>query len=133
MVCIQCGSKTEVVNSRTGRRSNQVWRRRHCTRCGALFTTEERADYEAAWAVRSPQGRLEPFSRDKLLVSLYRSLRHRPAALRDAGALADTIINKLRAQAADGVLESRIITGTARVALNRFDHAASVAYQAFHA
>jgi transcriptional repressor NrdR len=132
MVCVQCGYKTGVVNSRHQRRGNSVWRRRHCPACGALFTTEERADYGAIWGVRNPKGRLEPFSRDKLLLSLREAVRHRPTALRDAAALADTVINKLGTQVGDGVLESRAIARTAQVALNRFDHAASVAYQAFH-
>jgi len=82
--------------------------------------------------VRGAKGRLQPFSRDELLLSLYEAVRHRPTALKDAGGLADTIINKLGAQVVDGVLDSRAITRTAQVALNRFDHAASVAYQAFH-
>jgi transcriptional regulator NrdR family protein len=100
--------------------------------CGALFTTEEQADYGALWRVRQTKGRLEPFSRDKLFLSLYEAVRHRPAALKDAAALAVTVINKLGDQVSDGVVDSARIARTAQVALNRFDHAASVAYQAFH-
>lgn len=133
MVCLQCGSKTKVTNSRHQRRSNQVWRRRLCPNCGALFTTEEQADYGAVWAVLDKNLALTAFSRDKLLLSLYESCRHRSEALDDARALTDTVISKLGSQVTDGVLEARAIARTAQVALNRFDHAASVAYQAFHA
>ncbi len=128
-----CGSQTRVMNSRHQRRSNQVWRRRQCQACGTVFTTREQADYRTMWRVRGIRGRLEPFSEDKLMLSLYQSCRHRSEAVRDARALTDTIVAKLRSQVSDGVLDSQAIVRTAQVALNRFDRAASVAYQAFHA
>lgn len=132
MVCIQCGGQTQVINSRHQKRANQVWRRRQCKQCGAVFTSEESAAYGASWAVQGPSGALQPFSRDKLLLSLHRSLQHRPTALADAGGLADTIIKKLSGVVTDGVIESRAIVNTVQVALNRFDKAASVSYSAFY-
>jgi hypothetical protein len=50
----------------------------------------------------------------------------------DAAALTETVMGKLAAQARGGALESREIIQTAQVALNRFDRAASVHYQARH-
>lgn len=132
MVCLQCGHKTQVINSRPRRRVNQVWRRRQCLSCAAIFSTTEVADYGALWAVRQPSGALKPFDRDKLLLSLHRSCQHRSTALADAAGLTDTIIAKLRARAVAGQLDTRQIAQTAQVALNRFDTAASVHYQAFH-
>ena len=132
MVCVHCGHKTQVINSRPQRRTNQVWRRRLCIDCGALFSTTEAADYSALWAVKQPSGSLQPFSRDKLLLSLHRSCQHRSTAVADAASLADTIITKLRAQATGGHLSPRQIAQTAQVALNRFDAASSVHYQAMH-
>jgi len=73
-----------------------------------------------------------PFNRDKLLLSLYRSLEHRPKSLVDAAALTDTVINKLRFLTTGGLLATKQITQTAQVALNRFDKSASVHYQANH-
>jgi len=133
MVCIHCGSETQVTNSRLQKRSNQVWRRRQCLNCGAVFTTGESAQYNAAWAVSSKTGSIQPFSRDKLFLSLHNSCLHRQKALIDASALTETIIKKVSAQILDGVVDSRIIAQVAQVALNRFDKAASVHYQAFHA
>ncbi|HEY5442499.1 MAG TPA: ATP cone domain-containing protein [Candidatus Saccharimonadales bacterium] len=86
-----------------------------------------------AWAVRHPSGRIEPFSRDKLLLSLYKSCEHRKTALSDAGSLTDTVMHKLREPAGNGIVDSRQIAQAAQVALNRFDKAASVSYKAFHA
>ena len=133
MVCVHCGQETKVVNSRLQSRLNQVWRRRKCLACGAIFTTEEKIDYASSWVVRSRSGKLSPFSRDKLLVSLFRSLGHRKNALNSAAGLTDTIMNKLMPLVQKGALDSSQIAQTAQVALNRFDKAASVHYQAFHA
>ena len=132
MVCIQCGGETSVSNSRHQKRLNQVWRRRLCKKCGAVFTTEESADYGGSWAVQGRSGTLSPFSRDKLLLSLHRSLQHRKNAVQDASALADTVIKKLSSLVTGGRLESQQITHAVQVALNRFDKAASVHYAAFH-
>lgn len=131
MVCIHCGGKTKVGNSRRQQRGNQVWRRRQCLKCGAVFSTLEAVQYELAWTVRREK-RFEPFSRDKLFLSLYRSCQHRKHALKDASGLTDTVINKLRGLAAGGALNGADIALTAQVALNRFDKAASVHYRAYH-
>ena len=132
MVCIQCGGDTQVINSRHQKRANQVWRRRKCRQCSTIFTSEETAAYGASWAVKGGLGRLTPFSRDKLFLSLHRSLQHRPTALADASGLADTVIKRLSGDITGGVIESKEIIHAAQVALNRFDKAASVSYAAFH-
>ncbi|MDL2341473.1 MAG: hypothetical protein QFB87_00115 [Patescibacteria group bacterium] len=72
------------------------------------------------------------FSRDKLFLSLYNSLQHRPTALADASGLTDTVISKLSPQVQAGIVRPAQITQLATVALHRFDTAASVHYQAFH-
>lgn len=132
MVCLHCGSSTRVTNSRHQKRTNQVWRRRNCQVCGAIFSTEEAASYAAIWAVQRPSGALQPFSRDKLFLSLHRSCQHRPTAIRDAAALTDTVIKKLLTAITGGSVDSHTITDIAQVALNRFDKAASTHYGAFH-
>jgi transcriptional regulator NrdR family protein len=132
MVCIQCGSETQVINSRHQKRSNQVWRRRRCTSCKSVFTTLEGAEYALAWQVRKDKGRIEPFSRDKLFLSVWNSLQHRKTALSDASSLTDTVLKKLLGEVEDATLNSPMISRAAFVALNRFDKAAATHYQAFH-
>ncbi|HUY85372.1 MAG TPA: hypothetical protein VMU97_02555, partial [Candidatus Dormibacteraeota bacterium] len=131
MVCVHCGDKTKVSNSRRQHKGNQVWRRRQCLQCGAVFSTTESVQYELAWAVRRGN-RLGPFQRDKLFLSLHRSCQHRKSALSDAKSLTETVIHKLRGRVTKGTLDSSDIALVAQVALNRFDKAASVHYQAFH-
>ena len=133
MVCIHCGSETHVINSRPQKRLNQVWRRRRCNTCQAVFTTEETTQFQAVWALRGLKNGVVPFSRDKLLLSVYKICEHRKTALEDARGLTDTIINKLRDRVVDGVLTRPVITQVTQVSLNRFDGAASVHYAAFHA
>jgi transcriptional regulator NrdR family protein len=132
MVCVHCGHNTRVVNTREQKRSNQVWRRRQCETCKAVFTTEEAVVYQGSWTVRSSACVVRPFSRDKLFISLYESCQHRSTALNDAAGLTDTVIKKTGGQIKDGVVSRRSLVQTAQVALNRFDEAASVHYQAFH-
>lgn len=133
MVCIHCGSETRVSNSRPQKRSNRIWRRRECLGCHAIFTTEEGIDYGGSWVVKPASGAIEPFSRDKLFMSLYKACQHRQTALKDAAGLTETIINKLAAVAQNGTLQTSQVIQITQVALNRFDDAASVSYRAFHA
>lgn len=132
MVCIHCGSETSVINSRPQKRLNQIWRRRRCNTCKAVFTTQETADYAAAWMVVGRSGSLEAFSRDKLFISINKSLQHRETSLGDAGALTDTSIKKLAAQTQAGTIDATTIIQIVQVALNRFDKAASSHYQVYH-
>ena len=82
--------------------------------------------------MQSHQGRLQPFLRDKLWLSLYKALEHRPKALQESGELCSTVINKLGPLAENGRLAASSISQVAQVALTRFDQAASVYYQAHH-
>lgn len=133
MVCIYCCGTTQVSNSRPQKRTNTVWRRRRCNTCSAVFTSEESAQYDAAWLVTQPSGAVEPFSRDRLLISLHKSLGHRKTAIADAGGLVDTVIKKLLADSrSNGTIDVTRIVQIVLVALNRFDKAAASHYQAFH-
>jgi transcriptional regulator NrdR family protein len=132
MVCIYCGSDTNVTNSRLQKRVNQVWRRRQCQRCGSNFTTHEVADLGSTIVVHSTAHDLQPFSRDLLFVSIYESLKHRNSALADATALTQTIIGELVHHATDGQLERDSLVAIAAAVLERFDKTASTMYAAYH-
>ena len=132
MVCIYCGNKTKVSNSRTSKNSHSTWRRRECSNCHSIFTTREHVDLSAALRVKNSKNDLQPFSRDKLLISVHESLSHRKTPLRDASELTDTIITKFSKLHVNGVLETRTITAVTLQALERFDNAASVHYRAHH-
>jgi transcriptional repressor NrdR len=131
MVCIYCGSETQVTNSRHQKRANQVWRRRKCVNCGAIFSTLEGVNTSQALSVQKKNG-LEPFSRDTLLITVYDSLRHRKTALQDATALTSTIISTLTPLADNAVIDRDVIVTVTITILQRFDKPAATHYQAFH-
>lgn len=131
MVCIYCGGKLSVMNSRIQRNRNQTWRRRKCEQCQAVFTSTEAVELTRAVSVQK-DGKLHHFSRDKLFTSIYESCRHRPNASTDASHLTETVIAQLLEHATKGLLPVETIISTATDVLQRFDNAAAVQYAAFH-
>lgn len=131
MVCIYCGGKTEVVNSRPQKRANHIWRRRKCAVCGNVFTTIESTDLATSILVLN-FGSLRPFQRDKLLLSVYDCLRHRKDPVGDATALTATILHKLLDSIDRPTLTRSQIVTTVSSVLKNFDHAAHVQYLAYH-
>jgi transcriptional regulator NrdR family protein len=75
---------------------------------------------------------LEPFSRDKLFVSVYDSLRHRKTVLDDATALTGTIISTLTPLAEGAAIDRDVVITVTTTVLQRFDKPAASHYQAFH-
>ena len=132
MVCIYCGGKTKVANSRSSIKTGSTWRRRRCLGCSAVMTTRERVDLEDALRIKTTSGRLQPFLRDKLLVSVHLSLSHRKTALSDSTELTDTIIGTLAGLHTDGVIDITALTDEAASTLARFDNAAGVYYKAHY-
>ena len=132
MNCVYCGGETQVINSRLQKRLNQVWRRRKCLACGAIFSTHESAVYATTWRVQNSDGTMTPFDPHTLFLSLYKSLGHRPNATTDASALTDTIIAQLRTKDTTGLIDASEIIATTRRTLDNFDKVASVHYVAFH-
>ena len=131
MVCIYCSGHTRVANSRPQRRLHQTWRRRICTECGAVFTTNEAIDLSTSVAVRKSDGRLSPFNRDVLFMSVYKAVGHREHAVTDAAALTSTITSKLLNDT-EAAVDPKDITKAALSVLKRFDKAAAVQYAAYH-
>lgn len=132
MVCIYCGSKTKIVNSRPQKRSQSTWRRHHCPSCGATFTTQESVDWAASVVFVAKDGQEHPFIRETLLQSLYDSLKHRPKALTEAMYLTDTAITKLLPQINQAALPRDVVIQTCHQVLARFDKAAATTYLAYH-
>ncbi len=134
MVCIYCGYDTTVANSRVQKLSNNVWRRRKCRSCGAIFTSIEKPHYPANIVIFSEDGSLTPFLPEKLFLSVYGCLRHRQNPIEDAKNICDTITRKIFANGvADGKVKKAELRNIIKVTLNRFDKTAMVHYQAFHA
>jgi transcriptional repressor NrdR len=67
---------TKVIDSRSAEEGTSIRRRRECVYCGHRFTTFERAAYQPM--VRKRDGRVEPFSPDKVRVGIEQALADRP-------------------------------------------------------
>lgn len=134
MVCIYCHSETEVYNSRERKRTPSVWRRRRCIACVAQFSTEELPDYQTSLVTVSQDQSLHAFSRDRLFLSLHKSLSHRKDTLNSSTELTKTIIAKLlrNKTAKDGTIDTRDIATTAYQILKRYDPLAASTYKAYH-
>jgi transcriptional repressor NrdR len=133
MVCIYCGNtKTQVTNSRLQKRVNTIWRRRSCSKCLAVFTTIEQPDLSTTIAVRMSSKTLLPLQRDKLLVSIYDSCKHRATAYEDATELTKTCIADIIQSAVSGVVDRNAIVAITGSVLDRFDKVAATMYRAYH-
>lgn len=83
MRCPFCGAMdTKVIDSRLSGDSDQIRRRRECLECQERFTTYETAELNLPRVVKS-DGSREPFSEQKLLLGLQKSLEKRPVAMDD--------------------------------------------------
>lgn len=131
MDCVYCGEKTRTVNSRKTAKGRQIWRRRKCTGCNTVFTTDEQTVLTLAIRVKSKNNGLKPFLREKLYSDVYDSLSHRKTAYSDAQRLTDTIISKL-IPCRTGVIGRSEIKNAALEVLKRFDKAAATYYKAHH-
>jgi transcriptional regulator NrdR family protein len=97
------------------------------------MTTFEEADYRHLLVVAKSDTSYKPFVRDKLMLSIYDSLRHRKTAVDDASSLTTTIIAKLAKNCSEGRISRLQLVNTASECLKRFDKAAAVYYKAYYA
>jgi transcriptional repressor NrdR len=131
MVCPYCGNETKVTNSRLQKRNNQVWRRRQCLVCGAVFTSHEALELESVLSVNSG-GRLRPFMPDLLLKELILALQDRKDVYTASREVLGTIVRQLLALPQKPVFTPADISKTASAVLKRFDKRAYLRYLADH-
>lgn len=82
--------------------------------------------------VKDLGGDLHPFSPEKLLISIYQSLAHRKTAVEDATAVCRTVIDQVRRQSQEAVVERDTLVSVAATTLDRFDTLAGTHYGAYH-
>ena len=131
MKCLYCGDDTEVTNSRLQRRSNQVWRRRLCKACRAVFTTHEAIDLGSTLLV-DRGGRTEPFEADKLYTEVLLALQDRKDCYKDAREITNTVIQKLLKIPEKPLFEAKQISRAAGGVLARLDKQAYLRYVSEH-
>ncbi len=92
MRCPYCRENNDkVIDSRETNEGKVIRRRRECLECGKRFTTYERVE-ENPLRVIKRDGRIESFSRDKLLKGILKACEKRPVKIEDIEALIDDVI-----------------------------------------
>ena len=127
MVCIYCGGKTAIKNSRFQKRNNQTWRRRQCLKCNALFTTHEAVDLSSSLLVGS-----KPFLQDMLFTEVLLALQDTPNNYIAAREVTNTVIQQLLRQSNKPAFEPKQISLATSKVLKRFNNRAWLRYIAEH-
>lgn len=131
MVCIYCGSETRVTNSRLQKRSNQVWRRRKCTACGAIFTSHEAIDLTSSLIVDYGAS-TQPLITDKLFTEVLLALQDQKNCYVTAREITSTVILDLLKLREKPVYKSHTISQVTAKVLKRFNKQAWLRYISEH-
>ena len=108
MHCPFCkADDTRVVDSRMAEDGAQVRRRRECEKCGARFTTFEKAQLSMPLILKR-DGNPEPFDEEKLHKGLERALYKRPVAPEAVDHAVESIKKKLRSSSERQVPSHRL-------------------------
>lgn len=108
MKCPFCSHEdTQVKDSRPTEDHACIRRRRHCSLCGARFTTFERVQLRELTVVKR-SGRRVAFDRDKLLRSVTIAMRKRPFDADRIDQLVSGIVRQLESQGESEVSSSAI-------------------------
>jgi transcriptional regulator NrdR family protein len=97
-----------------------------------LFTTTELFDTSSAIRIAT-NSNSEPFSRDKLFLSIFQACEHLPDAIEVATALTATIIGRLLAAIDSPTVPVHTLTELAAKALKHYDSAAFIRYMSSRA
>jgi len=83
-------------------------------------------------SVRSKTGSIDPFVREKLLISINASLGHRKNHLNEAIAITDTVIGKLQKKYNNALIDTAYIIESVKEVLVNFDKTAVIYYDAYY-
>lgn len=131
MKCIYCNGKTEVYNSRSQKRNNNVWRRRRCLSCKATFTTTEAPDLSSTLMVMSSD-KYVPFEPQMLFTEILLALQDRKNCYRESAELLKTISAKLLQLPSSPVFTTEQISQQTADVLKRFSPRAYIRYASEH-
>ncbi len=127
MRCPACAHpEDKVLESRSARDGAAIRRRRVCLSCGTRYTTYEEILRDALMVTKR-DGRIEEFSRRKLVDGIARACRKRPVTMEQIEALTDVIIERVEEQYERDV-PSSAIGEMAMTVLQAFDEVAYVRF-----
>ncbi len=138
MICPFCNKgDTRVTNSRKHMKASSVWRRRNCTSCKAIFSTNEEFAPQSGVLVRKPDKSRQDYNKARLLIDILSCFDHdKKKGLEAAWWLTNSIETKvLRTATVKGqkiVITSQDIKLIALDTLEKYDRSSAVQYAAKH-
>ncbi len=127
MRCPFCGNEdTQVKDSRPAEDGAAIRRRRHCSDCGARFTTFERVQLRELKVIKS-NGRRVVFDRDKLMRSVQVALRKRPVDPERVERMVSGLVRRLESMG-ESEIPSNVIGELVMEGLGTLDDVAYVRY-----
>lgn len=127
MRCGKCGCEEDkVIDSRTSREGITIRRRRECLACGHRFTTYEHVEQDGLMVVKR-DGRMEEFSREKLLSGIRKACQKRPINTKLMEELTDRIVDEV-SQKFESDVPSMAIGERVMEGLKKIDPVAFVRY-----
>jgi len=127
MRCSKCGCEEDkVIDSRTSREGLTIRRRRECLACGHRYTTYEEIEHDGLMIIKR-DGRIEEFSREKLLSGIKKACQKRPVSNKAIEELGNRIIEEIT-QKFDGEVPSMAIGERVMEGLKEIDQVAYVRY-----
>jgi len=131
MHCPFCKAEdTRVVDSRMAEDGAQVRRRRECEKCGARFTTFEKAQLQMP-QIEKRNGPPEPYDEAKLRSGLGRALYKRPVTPEQIDHLIENVERKLRTTS-ERQVPSRRVGELVMIELRDLDQVAYVRFASIY-
>lgn len=132
MICVNCfHSSTNVINSRPSKKLPTIWRRRQCSQCAHIFTTDEMPRFSDITVVAADNRRQE-FNPGMLVVSIAHAFQHNPeAGLSAAWELTRTVFMKIFAKRTLVITHEHLAHITYET-LRSFDEVAGMQYGLSH-
>ncbi|MEW6157557.1 MAG: transcriptional regulator NrdR [Verrucomicrobiota bacterium] len=127
MRCTKCGCQEDrVIDSRASREGSTIRRRRECLRCGHRFTTYEQIEHEGLMVLKH-DGRIEEFSKDKLINGIKKACQKRPVSGKVVEDLVEKIMDEI-SQKYDREVPSMAIGERVMEGLRQIDQVAFVRF-----
>ncbi len=127
MQCPFCSDMdTRVIDSRLTGASDQIRRRRKCTKCKERFTTYESAELNLPRILKS-DGRRESFDESKLRSGILRAIEKRPVAMEKVEVAISQIKHTLRTEG-EREVKSRKLGNWVMEQLRKLDKVAYVRF-----
>lgn len=131
MRCPKCSSTdTKVLETRAGKESASIRRRRECIACGHRFSTIEEILREDAMVVKR-DGRRESFDRRKIITGIRKATEKRPLEFEQIELLVSEVMKRLENEY-DVEFPSRAIAEAILVRLQRIDEIAWLRFASFY-